>query len=654
MKERSWAKLVLPIITGAGMLVLVVVICFVCTLGLAGVSIYWGIRQVANEISLNSPAVPSLRPTRTRPAPQTGLPLTVTAPPASLSTPPSQTPLHTAQGNSASSLILPAWLTESLTTFENTEIPINDPLDLAERLEGKENLPRKLDFLVRDYQVGDEESFWVTDSDTNTVFQVKAVLRYRTEHAYFWVEAGEKSNEKDVKALLDTFETKIYPTNRAFFGSEWTPGVDADPRLFILYARVFGGSVAGYFSSADEYLPQVRKYANGHEMIFLSLDHVNLDDLFAYSVLAHEFQHTIQWYQDRNEETWLNEGSSGLAAFLNGYDIGGHDQVFARHPDIQLTYWPTDATNRTEHYGSSFLFMAYFLDRFGEAATQALIVDSANGMSSIDRVLAKLNLHDPVTDKPISADDFFTDWLLANYLQDSNIEDGRYTYHNYPAAPDFSPTASVSDCPLETSDGKVHQYGVNYIQIRCQGDYTLHFTGATEVSVLPADPYSGNYAYYSNRGDESDMTLTRAFDFTNYSAPLSLTYWTWYDLEKDYDYLNVEASLDGKKWQILTTPPAQQTTHLGAVTVGAIMDSAGVAPNGYRRKWIFLNLPEKKCSFVLNTSPMQPSMAKGFCWMMWRYQKRVILRISRMTREAGSRKVLYASATYYLSISAWR
>ena len=140
---------------------------------------------------------------------------------------------------------------------------------------------------------------------------------------------------------MENFEEKTYPTNREFFGSEWTPGVDADPHLFILYAGGLGGSVAGYFSSADEYLPVVQEYANGHEMFLMSTEHVDLDEQYAYSVLAHEFQHMIHWYRDRNEETWIDEGSAELAAFLNGYSVGGHDRVFASNPDIQLTDWPT-------------------------------------------------------------------------------------------------------------------------------------------------------------------------------------------------------------------------------------------------------------------------------------------------------------------------
>jgi hypothetical protein len=50
------------------------------------------------------------------------------------------------------------------------------------------------------------------------------------------------------------------------------------------------------------------------------------------------------------------------------------------------------------------------------------------------------------------------------------------------------------------------------------------------------------------------MTLTRSFDFSAISTPVTLKYWSWYDLEEDYDYVYLLASLDGNTWQILTTP----------------------------------------------------------------------------------------------------
>lgn len=484
-----------------------------------------------------------------------------TSPPAALSTEASLPTQSAPPTPSDANPLLPAplpflgALTETLHTLETTIVPINDPIQLAERLEGKKNLPTQLEFPVKLYQIGDQETFWVTNSDTNQNTQVKATLRYVTDHAYFWIENGAPYNETHLKALVNTFEQKIYPTNREFFGSEWTPGVDADPHLFILYARGLGGSVAGYFSSADEYLPGVRDYTNGHEMFLLSADHIRLDEQFAYSVLAHEFQHMIHWYRDRNEETWLNEGAADLAAFLNGYSIGGHDWLFAASPDLQLNNWPNNAGSNAKNYGAAFLFMAYYLDRFGEDATKALVADPANGLVSIDTVLADLGERDPLTGSQIGADDLFIDWVVANFIQDKRVGDGRYAYHNYPSAPQIEePTYKISRCPTEVDAPTVHQYGVNYVQITCKGENLIQFEGANQVNVLPADAYSGSYVYYSNRGDESHMTLTRTFDFSDYSGPLTLSYRTWYDIERDYDYLYLTASTDGETWQILTTP----------------------------------------------------------------------------------------------------
>lgn len=94
-----------------------------------------------------------------------------------------------------------------------------------------------------------------------------------------------------------------------------------------------------------------------------------------------------------------------------------------------------------------------------------------------------------------------------------------------------------------------------------------------QTKLLPTDPHSGIYAFWSNKSDEADMTLTREFDFRNLSAPLSLSYWTWYDLEEDYDYLYLMASTDGENWQILKTPSGTAEDPSG--------NNFGWAYNGY-------------------------------------------------------------------------
>ena len=199
---------------------------------------------------------------------------------------------------------------ESLNTLRNSEVPINDLRDLAYRLQGIKDIPLTVGPPLNSFELGNQQEFWVSNVDANEFFQVSASLEYITDHLYFWIQDGVYFDPEDVKLLAETFENEIYPTNREFFGSEWTPGVDGDPHLYILYAKGLGSNLAGYFSSADEQHPLAHEYSNAHEAFVLNSDVVNLSNEFAYGVLAHEFQHMIHWNRDRDEASWGNEGLS--------------------------------------------------------------------------------------------------------------------------------------------------------------------------------------------------------------------------------------------------------------------------------------------------------------------------------------------------------
>ncbi len=525
---------------------IVVVLCCICVLvGGMGGYIYYTFNQIS---STGFPTLPSVDNTTPTEAPE------VTRPPVdSIST-------------------------ETLDILESSIVPPNEPKELACRLDKICDIPDVMATSALPRVVGDTDNFWVTDVGTNENTEISATLRYVTPHVYFWVQDGVTYDDGEMKALMDAFENKIYPTNREFFGSEWSPGIDGDEHIYILYSRGLGSSIAGYFSSADSVHPLVHEFSNAHEMFLFNADNTFLGEEFTYGVLAHEFQHMIHWNQDLNETSWLNEGSSELAAFLNGYDPGGFDWLYINEPDLQLNDWPNDQDATTPHYGAGFLFMTYFLDRFGEEATQALVKDTANGLDSVEDVLREINATDPATGQPISADDFFMDWAVTNFTLDASVGDGRYIYTNYPGANRASATETIYSCPQSSLTRDVHQYGVDYIAIECEGDYTLSFTGSTVTGLLPADPYSGEYAFWSNKGDESDMTLTREFDFTNVSGPIELSYRTWYDIETDWDYLYLEVSEDGETWQIITTPSGTATDPSG--------NSYGWGYTGVTNDWI--------------------------------------------------------------------
>lgn len=428
-----------------------------------------------------------------------------------------------------------------------TDVPTRDRLDLARRFKlSDQPIPVVVNPTPPAYQVGDQETFWVGESDTLRHFEVTATLRYVGAHSYWWVEDGYDVPDTDIDASAETFENSIYPTDRAFFGSEWSPGVDNDPRVHIFLGNVPG--VGGYFYSINEYSKLINPYSNQKEMFFININAAKPGSDRLDSILAHEFQHMIHWYNDANEETWVNEGLSELAMALNGYDTGGTERAFTQTPDTQLNTWGDSPNESIGHYGGSFLFVSYFLERFGEDMMRQVVANPANGADGFNAVLA-------ATGQPYRFDNVFADWLIANYLDDPTLGEGLWGYRDLSVGP-VTLDAQHKDYPVDRKS-TVNQYAADYVAFEGQGTLTIEFTGTTQVKVVPNDAHSGTYQWWSNRGDDSDMTLTHSFDLSDVDQA-TLQFWTWYDIEEDWDFAYVEVSTDGgQTWDIL---PGRYTT----------------------------------------------------------------------------------------------
>jgi immune inhibitor A len=454
---------------------------------------------------------------------------------------------------------------ETLTTLKNNRVPAGDWRDEAIRLKGIPNIPEVVSTTPAKYALGDSMDFYVNNLDTRESRNLSAQLVYQTQNVNFFVEQGIQVNDQDIKSLVDEFQNKIYPTNRAFFGSEWIPGVDGDSRLYMLYAHGLGKHTGAYYDSISEFSRLAHPYSNEKEIIALNADAGPLSDSYWPPTLAHEFQHMIHWYQNRNAETWLNEGASMLAQSLNGFDAGSK-MNFLNGPDLQLNAWADLSSSLNEaggHYDAAYLFMKYFLDRFGRKASQTLVANHATGITAVDSTLAALGLTDPATSKILTAEDVFADWVVANFLNDSSLAQGQYGYKGYTEKIP-GPTDTISDCPTGPISAKVHQFGTRYIEITCHGNVSINFSGSQQVLLVPTQPHSGRYAMWSSREDESDTTLTHAFDLSGVKSA-TLTYWAWWKIETDYDYAYVEVSADGgETWKIIPTPSGTDANPAGS------------------------------------------------------------------------------------------
>ena len=451
---------------------------------------------------------------------------------------------------------------------------MRDPLALAQRiLRPAQPIPRVVNATSPAYRIGDRAGFWVSDGTQATPvhFILTATLRYVTPHVYIWVQDDYLFDQATLARSAERFETQTYPTNRRYFGSEPLPGVDNDPHLSILNGHVPG--VVGYFYSPNEYSRLVNPFSNEREIFFINLDSAKFGSTAYDAVLAHEFQHMIHWNNDRNEEAWVSEGMSKLAETLNGFSVSGPIESFLRRPDTQLTTWALHGEDSGPHYGASYLFMAYFLQRFGEPALATVSQSALNGGAGFDVALRAAGRSERF-------DDVFADWVVANYLNDAALAGGRYGYRDVKLS---RPTvmATHAQYPVEGA-GDVRQYGADYIVLNGNAarGLSVEVEGQAETRLAEMTPPAGRWTWWSNRGDQTDCSLTHAFDLRNVGQA-TLTYRLWYDIEEDWDYAFVLASTDdGQSWDLLETPAMSRSNpngnSLGPAYTG--VSGAGDAP----------------------------------------------------------------------------
>ncbi len=443
---------------------------------------------------------------------------------------------------------------DELATIEllnSIALPARDQVELAYAYGRTQTKQREVRTTPLDVKVGDKQSFNATDvgaasDDPNRNFVINATLALILDHVLIYVEDGVEVDMEALEQSSREFNDKIYPRTRELFGSEWTPGIDGDPRLTILNARI--PSAGGYFSSADEVPRSVNKYSNEREMFYINIDSYIPGTPEYASTLAHEFQHMIQWNEAERTPTWSNEGLSQLAQELNGFeeDASGSTVAYLADPDIQLTTWGATPADSAAHYGGSYLFMSYFYEQYGkDLDLRRLIREAAGENLEVFATIAQQQ------NKAIQDfGDLFADWAIANVLNNRRVGQGRYAY-NY-----LTETIEPQAAQREIED-TVAQFGVDYWQIPVGAkERVLRFDGSDTIQVVTAQP-QGRAMWWSNRGDDMHSTLTRTVDLRNV-ASATLQFRLWHQIEDGWDYGFVSVSTDGG--QRFTTLPGRHTT----------------------------------------------------------------------------------------------
>ena len=265
----------------------------------------------------------------------------------------------------------------------------------------------------------------------------------------------------------------IHDWLNAIFGNAWGPHPhtnlippESADQIHVLFLDIDGDGIPspgqprvyGYFHGLHNYLRTFLPASNERLMFFMDAALMADRDGPTWevsdprpsaiiSVLAHEFQHMIHFYQkdvlrDALSETWLNEMASEVAEDLvadkiesDGPRAVAHDDAAAGesgiergrlprynfHNDIQVTTW--DYSDPLKHYSISYALGAYLARTYGGAALFGDIV--ASGQSGVAAIEAALRTHGHAD----SFGDVLANWAVANLLSDNPQAPSPYRYN---------------------------------------------------------------------------------------------------------------------------------------------------------------------------------------------------------------------------------
>ena len=287
------------------------------------------------------------------------------------------------------------------------------------------------------------------------------------------MESGRAAADKKIKLLLNSFD-EIYDEITDQFGPP-PDSVDEDPRVHIIImdirdnAQPNGTRILGYFSSIDQYRNAALALwteRRSNEAKVLYIDHVSLDSHQnrVESVVAHEFAHMVHWARDPGEDSWIGEGIAVYVESMLGYEVKSRISAFEESPDVSLLDWSGSIAD----YGAAYLFFAYVAERFGgTSAISSIMENRSRGTRGIERALA-------AQAKSVSFQNLFSDWVIANYLDDPSLDDGIYGYNTLDVH--LGPSEVEALYPIARKTSKVKPWSAQYTEFNKEQDDILSLT----------------------------------------------------------------------------------------------------------------------------------------------------------------------------------
>jgi hypothetical protein len=492
-------------------------------------------------------------------------------------------------------------------------------------------------------EIGDTKLFLAIDDYTQETYVKEFTYRGVGRHIEVWVASdsdevstgtdfpegdcrnGERTEitDRQVEYLIEEFDSNIYPKESALFS---VPPDRNGARAFLAeflelppgYYRGDGDNIvtlvdnvrddqfydtdnseglsyiAGFFSSGlNELLNRNVMTIDAYDWLHRTRQNPPNEpvpgDLCASAparpslyegVFAHEYQHLLEYYEDPDERSWVNEGLSDYAALYTGYvdpaaavsdiHLDSHTQCFLGWlgeqtqanpnpreggPENSLTLWGDQTDYESEilcDYGAAFTFMLMLRERYGPRFLGDLHRANPEGFGGLKAVLDR---HAPRMTAKRLVNLWAASVVVDGLLDDRASFDGPRDRSDYRVGT-LDATINWDTDQTHSSPGAPPN-GSDYVRLtdgtwlRASEVRRLRFDGSRRLPPLPLEwtvdltpPGSkGDPALYSGAGDNLDRAIVRQIQVPEGDA--DLTFEAMWDTEAGYDYAYVQVSANG-------------------------------------------------------------------------------------------------------------
>lgn len=280
--------------------------------------------------------------------------------------------------------------------------------------------------------VGETRTFWTYDFKTEMDEQITATLQAIGTRCLIWVQSTSEISTTKAQQLATEFDNAIWSSVTSNF---YTPSdVNGDSKVAILCFDVqddfdtTGSYVGGYFWAGDLY---DQTASNRMEIFYIDTyptmhypSSNPADVTEAYSTLAHEFQHMVNYNRNvlieggNDMDSWLDEGLSMAAEHIIYGTLTSRINYYNTAPSIKnghsVLYWD-DAGDTLSNYSLSYLFLQYVRVQMnqGNAIFKEILQDTMNDYRAVE------NAAKTYITSTLSFGDFMTNYRLALFMKES-------------------------------------------------------------------------------------------------------------------------------------------------------------------------------------------------------------------------------------------